>query len=166
MRAHRSVAVGAAVVITAAAAWSLAQTGRAHAVGGNKLSFFIQDSKQVQLDLNTKGDQGDLFAFHGLTYDKKGGEKIGRFGGSCTILEAGHGLPADWSCNADYVLPGGQLHTEIFGDPAVLFDGKPFAFSVLGGTGRYSNARGEGTMAIPTTVKDQTDGYVKIKLIG
>ncbi|HEY3604533.1 MAG TPA: hypothetical protein VGL04_07655, partial [Sporichthyaceae bacterium] len=127
---------------------------------------FIQDSKQTQLNVNPKGDQGDLFVFHGLVFDHKGGKKIGRFGGSCTILESAPGLAADWSCNADYLLPGGQLHTEIFGDPAVLFNGKPFPFSILGGTGRYSDARGAGTMALPTNVKDQTDGDVKIRLGG
>lgn len=164
MRTSRTAALGATVALLTAGLWTVTQATGASAAHDQE-TFFIHDTKQTRIDANQNGDQGDQFVFHGLTYTKKGGKQIGRFGGSCTILQATRGLSGDWSCNVDYVLPGGQLHTEIFQDPKVAFNGKPFAFSILGGTGKYRNARGEGTMAIPTNVKDQTDGYVKLNLI-
>lgn len=165
MRPTRPVSLVAAVIVTAAATWSLAQAGHASAAHG-ELTFFIHDTKQATVDSPPKGaSQGDLFAYHGLVYNTKGGKKVGRFGGACVQLDA-VGTSSDSSCSVDYVLPGGQLHTEVFGSNDFLFSGKPFPFSVLGGTGEYRNARGEGTMRIPTNVKDQTDGFVRIELAG
>jgi hypothetical protein len=168
MRTSPRVAVGTAVVLTAVATWSLAQTGGAVAADdGHNLEFFIQDTKQATVDSPPTGtSQGDLFAYHGLMYEKKGGKTIGRFGGACVQLDAAGGAPSDSSCSVDYILPDGQLHTEIFGANDFLFSGKSFPFSILGGTGKYRDARGDGTMRIPTDVKNQTDGYVKIKLDG
>ena len=167
MRTSRTAVLGAATVLIAAGGLSLAQAGGASAAhDAEKLTFFIHDTKQATVDSPPTGSsQGDLFVYHGVIYAKKGGQKIGRFGGACVQLDATAGVPSDSSCSVDYKLPGGQLHTEIFGANDFLFSGKKFPFSVIGGTGKYAGARGDGTMRIPTDVKDQTDGYVTIQLI-
>lgn len=165
MPSTRSLAAGVALAIAAAGGWLIVSPGTAQA--GGQLTFFIHDTKQAIVDAKPKGtSQGDLFAYHGLVYDREGGEKIGRYGGACVQLDAAGGTPSDSSCSVDYVLPGGQLHTETFGANDFLFSGKPFPFSVIGGTGTYRTARGEGTIRIPPDVKDQTDGFVKIRLRG
>ena len=164
----RTSAAVFAGVLTTAGIWSLGSATGAGAAGEQAggvghLTFFIHDTKQATVDSPPHGSsQGDLFAYHGLVYDKKGGKKIGRFGGACVQLDAAGGAPSDSSCSVDYILPGGQLHTEVFGANDFLFSGKPFPFSILGGTGKYRGARGEGTMSIPVGVKDQTDGHVTI----
>ncbi|HEX3610360.1 MAG TPA: hypothetical protein VHU88_01615 [Sporichthyaceae bacterium] len=128
MRTTPPVAVGTAVVLTAVATWSLAQTGGAVAAAdGRNLEFFIQDTKQATVDSPPTGtSQGDLFAYHGLIHEKKGGKTIGRFGGACVQLDAAGGAPSDSSCSVDYIVPDGQLHTEIFGANDFLFSGKSF----------------------------------------
>lgn len=151
------------------ATWTLGSVGGARAseeVAETRLSFFIRDVKQAVSDVPPKGtSQGDGFFYHGAIFDREGGKRIGRFGGmGCITLDAAGGVPADSSCQVDYLLPDGIVHTQIFGSTAELFGGKPFPFGITGGTGAYRAARGEGTIAIPTDVKDQSDAFVRLTI--
>lgn len=128
------------------------------------LSFFAHDTTQSSIDLAPKGEsQGDTFVFHGLKYDKKGGTVVGRYGGTCTTLAKAKGLPADSTCAIDIILAGGQLYIEGIGSTADLFGGKKFTFGVIGGTGKYRSARGEGSFAVD--VKHPTDALEVIDVI-
>lgn len=163
----KNLAGAAAVVgLVAVAGMSGAVAGNAapaEPAGKAPKSIFIRDTSQASIDLGEKGaGHGDLFTYHGNVFDKKGGKVIGRFGGSCDVLGKSEGVPEDWSCALDYMLPGGQLYTRVIGEAAVLFNGKKFDFGIVGGTGAYKNAKGQGTMRIPTDVKDQTDAFVTL----
>jgi hypothetical protein len=161
------------LVCTAAVVGLAAVAGMTGAVAGNAApadhktlkSFFIRDTSQASIDLGATGaGHGDLFTYHGNVFNTKGGKVIGRFGGSCDVLGKSTGVPEDWSCSLDYILPGGQLYTRAIGEAAVLFNGKKFDFGIVGGTGAYSNAKGEGTMRIPTDIKDQTDAFITLNV--
>ena len=89
---------------------------------------------------------------------------IGRFGGGCTTLGVSSVVPEDSTCTLDYVLPKGQLFTQVIGTTAYLFSGKPFDFAIVGGTGAYRGARGDGTMRVPADVPDQTDAYAVFRI--
>ena len=45
-----------------------------------------------------------------------------------------------------------------------VFGGKPVAFAVLGGTGVYRPARGDGSIVVPTDVPNQTDASIVLRL--
>ncbi len=67
-----------------------------------------------------------------------------------------HGRPA--ACNGTFNLAGGQIVIQGVLDTAALFvrsDTVPL--SIVGGTGIYQNARGNGTIQIPPDVPNQTD---------
>ncbi|MGQ0466313.1 MAG: allene oxide cyclase barrel-like domain-containing protein [Sporichthyaceae bacterium] len=159
----RRIVSGSIVVgLVAAAGWAGTAVGHTTPDTGSveRLSVFIRDTSQLSANLNRKGNHGDLFSYHGAVFTKKGGKQIGRFGGTCTTLGAKGGLPEDQSCFVDYRLAGGTLFTQVYDTTARIFGGKTFSFAVLGGTGAYRNARGEGTFRVPVDVKDQTDGFV------
>lgn len=91
MRPTRRVTLGTAVLVTAAATWSLAQAGGAVAAPDDQTaltSFFTHDTSLARIDLGKKGaGHGDLLTFRGNVFNTKGGKVIGRFGGSCDILK-------------------------------------------------------------------------------
>lgn len=122
MRPTRSLTLGTAVLVTAAATWSLAQTGGAVAAPADQTalrSFFTHDTSLERIDLGKKGaGHGDLLTFHGNVFKTKGG--------------------------------------------TILFNGKKFDFGIVGGTGAYSNAKGEGTQRID--VKDKTNAFVTLNV--
>jgi hypothetical protein len=166
-----TVRISAAAALVAALAaggvTSLGHAGTAVASNADRaaghLEFYGHAVTQTPIDVAPAGEsQGDQLIEHGLLYDHKGGRGIGRFTATCTTLTKAAGLPADWDCSLDAVLPGGQLYTRGYGLTAALFSGKKFAFGVVGGTGRYRGARGDGTIAVP----NETDGSYVLDLLG
>jgi hypothetical protein len=132
---------------------------------GPTTRFFIRDSVQTTLDLGDKGpSQGDQFTYHGKIFTKKDGREIGRFTGGCTTFSAAPGLPEDSECTLFYLLPKGRLMTRLVASTADVFSGRPVVFAVLGGTGAYRAARGDGTIVVPTDVPDQTDASIIVRL--
>jgi len=161
-----------AALLAAGGIWSLGNAAGAGATAdtrtsSTRLDFFIHDTAQATGDVAPKGSSlGDGFFYHGWIADHRGGKRIGRFGGlGCIQLDGGGGVPADSSCEVDYILPSGTIYTHVFGSNDKLFGGRPFPFGITGGTGAYRGARGEGTIEIPTDVKDQTDAYVKLTIM-
>lgn len=165
VRTFRAGALGASAAVLTAGLWAVTD-GASAARDREHLTFFIRDTKQAIVDSPPKGSsQGDLFAFHGVVQVHKGGRQSGRFGGACVQLDKTRGAPSDSSCSVDYVLPGGQLHTELFGANDLLLSGRPVPFAILGGTGKYAGARGDGTIRTLPKVKNNTDADVAINLI-
>ena len=147
----------AAAALGTAAAVGIAAPG----AGTTRLDLFVHDTSQVVTDLGRSGPStGDLFSFHGQVFTHKGGPQVGRFGGTCTTLGAGR----DLSCSASFRLREGQLIVQGVFPAARFYSGRTVALAVLGGTGAYAGAGGEGTVRIPNGDKDSTDGIVTLTL--
>jgi hypothetical protein len=132
---------------------------------GSTMRFFIRDSAQSNADLGDKGpSQGDQFFYHGTTFTRPGGVAIGRYAGSCTTYSGTPGVPEDSDCTLFYIFPKGSIMTRLLGAKDDVFGGKPVPFAVLGGTGVYRTARGEGTIVVPTDVPNQTDASIVLRL--
>jgi len=148
-----------ATVLVAVGAASLRPTT------GTTMRFFIRDSAQSNLDAGDKGpSQGDQFFYHGTTFTRLGGPAIGRYAGSCTTYSGTPGVPEDSDCTLFYVFQRGSIMTRLLGARDDVFGGKPVPFAVLGGTGVYRTARGDGTIVVPTDVPNQTDASIVLRL--
>ncbi|HEV8624559.1 MAG TPA: hypothetical protein VG034_08885 [Acidimicrobiia bacterium] len=153
------------IVVAVALLASLFVLTGAASTDGTTTRFFIRDTVQASLDLGEKGpSQGDQFTYHGNIFTKEGGRQIGRYGGTCMTFAASPGVPEDSDCTLHYILPKGRLMTRLIGTTADVFGGRPVVFSVLGGTGAYRSARGDGTIVVPTDVPNQTDALIVLRL--
>jgi len=84
---------------------------------------------------------GARFFFNDTLYAWSGtrrGSRVGRIVGMCTLAEFSGARTS--SCTATAFLPAGQIL--IAGSPPLAAGPLKFVVAVLGGTGRYSNARG------------------------
>jgi len=65
-------------------------------------------------------------------------------------------------------LAGGQIVVQgLVDDTSALFEqGKPHPIDIVGGTGIYQNAHGDGTIQIPPDVPNQTDANFVLNLKG
>jgi len=155
----------AVLVTTLATVFVVAGAASLRSTPGTTMRFFIRDSAQSNLDLGDKGpSQGDQFFYHGTTFTKKDGLAIGRYAGSCTTYSATPGVPEDSDCTLFYIFPRGTIMTRLLGAKDDVFGGKAVPFAVLGGTGVYRTARGDGTIVVPTDVPDQTDASIVLRL--
>jgi hypothetical protein len=69
-------------------------------------------------------------------------------------------------CIQTFVLDGGQITVHSLADRAALFGrGETVPFAIVGGTGIYSNARGDGTIQVPVDVPNQTDANFVLNVI-
>jgi hypothetical protein len=93
---------------------------------------------------------GDGFTFSDPLYrwaGAKRGARVGRVDGHCTFTQVDFGPPetATSYCVATVFLPAGQVvvakHLRFAGEGP-----QTFSIAVVGGTGRYSNARGQATI--------------------
>ena len=136
--------------------------------GGTKLSFFEHDNQQTTLDLGPKGaGPGDQFIYAGYLFDHAGGRQVGSTAGQCTTVSGNATAPGDVFCTATFVLGDGQITTQGLVDSTALFrSGKTLPMAIVGGTGRYQNARGEGTVQVPPNVPNDADANFTINLTG
>jgi hypothetical protein len=153
--------VGAGIVAVAAAAGTFAIAGPAgSAAPRGTMSLYEHDTSQTQIDLGDKGaGPGDQFVFAGDVFDRKGGTKLGRAGGSCTTAS-----PTETFCTVLLKLRGGQIVSEGFGDTAAIFGGKTVASPIIGGSGKYRHARGYMSVRVPPDVPNLTDAYFVVHL--
>lgn len=136
------------------------------ATGVTTLRFFEHDTQQTNLHLGPRGGgPGDQFIFSGDVFDQPGGTRVGRTAGQCTTL-SGNATAGDVLCAGTFVLDGGQIAVRSFADNAAEFGrGETVPLSIVGGTGMYRNARGDGTVQVPVDVPNQTDANFVLNLI-
>ena len=61
---------------------------------------------------------------------------------------------------------GGQIVVQGVADTAALFvRGEPVRHSIVGGTGIYQNARGDGTVQVPPDVPNETDANIVLNVV-
>jgi hypothetical protein len=91
-------------------------------------------------------------------FDRPGGVFLGTTPDICTTI-SGDETAGQTSCSGTFNLDGGQIMVQGLADNAALFGrGETNPLAIIGGTGIYRNARGDGTIQVPPDVPDQTDG--------
>ena len=87
------------------------------------------------IDQGEEGDSiGDLLAFGNAVYDEGNENEVGTSQGSCVRTVPGEA----WECMYTVVLDEGQISVA-----GPFYDASPSVFSITGGTGAYSTARGQ-----------------------
>ena len=87
------------------------------------------------IDQGEEGDSiGDLLAFGNAVYDEGNENEVGISQGSCVRTVPGEA----WECMYTVVLDEGQISVA-----GPFYDAGPSVFSITGGTGAYSTARGQ-----------------------
>ncbi|GAC1639186.1 MAG: hypothetical protein NVS4B6_09580 [Mycobacterium sp.] len=137
-----------------------------NAGGVTTLRFFEHDTQQTNLHLGPRGGgPGDQFIFSGDVFDHAGGTKAGHTAGQCTTL-SGNATAGDVLCAGTFNLDGGQIAVQSFADSAAEFGrGETVPLSIVGGTGIYRGARGDGTVQVPVDVPNQTDANFVLNVI-
>jgi hypothetical protein len=131
------------------------------------LTFFEHDNVQHQADLGGRGPgPGDQFIFAGDLFDRPGGIFMGTFAGSATTL-TGNDKSGQTAFNGTLSLAGGQIVVQgVVDTAAVLVRGDAVPISIVGGTGMYQNASGNGTLQVPPDVPNKTDANIVLNLAG
>lgn len=137
------------------------------ATADTTLVLFEHDTVQHSVDLGGPGPgPGDQFIFAGDVFDRPGGSFLGTIGGSCTTL-TGNETTGQQACNGTFNLVGGQIVIQGVDDTAALFvRGDTVPLSIVGGTGIYQNARGDGTVQVPPEVPNATDANFVLNITG
>src|ERR1700712_2532405 len=130
-----------------------------NAHGVTTLRFFEHDTQQTSLDLGPQGTgPGDQFIFSGDLFDHAGGRKVGHTAGQCTTYSGNATAAGDVLCIVALVLDRGQITGQgLFDSAALMGRGETLPFAIVGGTGIYRDARGDGTVQVPVNVPNQTD---------
>jgi hypothetical protein len=138
-----------------------------NAGGVTTLRFFEHDTQRASLDLGPQGiGPGDQFIFGGDLFDHAGGRKVGHTAGQCTIFSGNATATGDAFCTTTLVLDRGQITGQGLFDSAALYNrGQAVSFAIVGGTGIYRNARGDGTVQLPVDVPNKTDANFVINLL-
>jgi hypothetical protein len=155
--------LSAAAIMASLGTLALAPT----ATADTTLTLFEHDTVQHQADLGGPGPgPGDQFIFAGDVFDRPGGMFLGTTSGSCTTL-SGNEKSGKQACNGAFNLAGGQIVFQGVDDTAALFvRGDTVPLSIVGGTGMYQNARGNGTVQVPPDVPNQTDANFVLNIVG
>jgi hypothetical protein len=136
------------------------------APGVTTLRYFEHDTQQTTLDLGARGSgPGDQLIFAGDVFDRQGGTRLGHTAGQCTTL-SGNATSGDLFCTQTFLLDGGQISIQGLADTAAVFvRGETVPISIVGGTGIYRNARGDGTVQVPPDVPNQTDANYVLNVV-
>ena len=127
---------------------------------------FVRRNFQLIRSIRGRDGPGDQFIFAGDVFDRPGGVFLGTTGGSCTTL-TGNDKSGQTACNGTLNLAGGQIVIQGVDDTAALFGrGDAVPLSIVGGTGLYQNARGNGTVQVPPDVPNQTDANFVLNMTG
>ena len=136
------------------------------AAADTTLVLYEHDTDQNMIDHGKPGPgPGDQFIFSGDVFDRPGGTFLGRTTGICTTL-TGDATGGQTTCSATFNLDGGQIAVQGMVDSAAVFvTGATNPLSIVGGTGIYRNARGDGTIQVPPEVPNQTDANFVLNLV-
>jgi hypothetical protein len=135
------------------------------ATADTTMVLFQHDTQQNVADLGEPGPgPGDQLLFAGDVFDRPGGALMGTASGSCTTV-TGNDTAGQTACSAMYNLGGGQIMVAGLVDTAALLTrGDPVPLSIIGGTGMYQDASGDGTIQVPPDVPNQTDANLVFNL--
>jgi hypothetical protein len=135
------------------------------APGVMTLRLFEHDTQQTNLNLHSEEGPGDQSLFSGDVFDHAGGTIVGHTAGQCTAL-SGNAAAGDILCTQTFLLEGGQIAIQTLADRAALYGrGEAVPFAIVGGTGIYSKARGDGTIQVPADVPNETDANFVLNVI-
>lgn len=126
------------------------------------LGLFTHDTQQTSLDLGPSGPgPGDQLVFSGDVFNEPGGVKLGRLAGQVTTL-SGNLTAGEVLFACTFLLDGGQVAIQVLADSAALLGrGETLPVLILGGTGAYTGARGDGTIQVP----NQTDANFVLNVV-
>ncbi len=163
MKIVRTCMTATIVAISAALSLPMVEgVGGEAAAGVSVLRFFTHDTQQTTLDLGPSGPgPGDQLVFSGDVFTQPGGIQLGRLAGQVTTL-SGNFTAGEILFACTFALGGGQIAVQAFGDSAaVLGRGETVPILIVGGTGVYAGARGEGTIQVP----NQTDANFVLNVV-
>ena len=75
-------------------------------------------------------------------------------------------MPARWRATPRSISPAARSCFRLWMTPALFVRSDKVPLTVVGGTGLYQNARGNGTVQIPAEVPNQTDANFVLNLTG
>ena len=161
------VAFAAALLVPMIGACGQKATSDRNAGGVATLRFFEHDTQQAFVDLGTPGTgPGDEFFYAGDLFDHAGGTRVGHTAGQCTTLSGNATAAGDVLCTGTFVLDRGQITAQGLSDYGALFTrGETVPWAIVGGTGIYRDARGDGTVQVPVNVPNQTDANFVLNVI-
>ncbi len=144
-------------LLAAALAGALAATGAvavpSDGAGEDRdvLRLLAREAQAQFLDLGTPGlGLGDQQVFSNDLL--RGGARIGRDGGTCTVVRLDDGAPT-FECLGANELPGGQITVHGLYAPGAR--PAPFTLAVTGGTGRYAGVG--GTVRLRPLSEDESE---------
>src|ERR1700737_3857466 len=127
------------LAVAALALLSLALSGTASASGSSRSTVHVIERALTDTVVNVTASTdhtGDLLTFHNLLYDKADKNTVGSDRGDCIRIETG--ASGTWECRWTNFLAGGQITVE-----GPFNDASNTVLSITGGTGVYSQARGQ-----------------------
>ena len=123
MNLSRTILLTAAITALSGPAWS-AET----------IKLVERPINETTVDLGAKGDSvGDLLTFANPVYDAANKAQVGTDQGYCVRVAVGK----SWECIWTLILKSGQITLE-----GPFFDAGDSTFTVTGGTGKYTGAKG------------------------
>lgn len=131
------------------------------------LALFEHDTVQNFVDKGDAGPgPGDEFLFAGDVFDRPGGALLGTTAGVCTTI-TGDQTSGQTTCTVTFNLAGGQVVVQGLADNGALFvRNEILPLAIVGGTGIYRNAGGDGTIQVIPGVADQADADFVLNVTG
>ena len=114
---------------------ALATLASAVALAGTSITVVERATTDAVIDTGAIGDSvGDLLSFANVVYDADNKKPVGTDQGFCVRTQVGKA----WECSWTTSLADGQITVE-----GPFLDKGDSVLAIIGGTGKYANARGQ-----------------------
>ena len=132
---RKVIVTGTMTAVVAAGAVCAGATGANAAAAGRHITVVEHAVSDTVVDTGPKGDSvGDLLTFANPVFNRANTKRVGHDNGSCIRTVVGKA----WQCSWTTRLPHGSLVVE-----GPFYDERDSTLAITGGTGAYSQARGE-----------------------